>query len=40
MFTAGANVIDEYSDPIFLTGNLNIDEGKGVVKYHTWNKNG
>jgi len=37
MFTAGANMVDDYSDPVFLTGRINTDVGNGEVKYHSWN---
>ncbi|MGK9430216.1 metallophosphoesterase family protein [Bacillus atrophaeus] len=37
MFTAGANVVDGYSDTIFLEGNLDTNSGSAEVYYHTWN---
>ncbi|MGG3586024.1 hypothetical protein CN890_18415 [Priestia megaterium] len=38
MFTAGANVVDGYSDTIFIEGNLDINNGNVEVVYHTWNQ--
>jgi UDP-2,3-diacylglucosamine pyrophosphatase LpxH len=37
MFTAGANVVDGYSDTIFIEGQLDSVSGKAEVVYHTWN---
>jgi UDP-2,3-diacylglucosamine pyrophosphatase LpxH/negative regulator of genetic competence, sporulation and motility len=37
MFTAGANVVDGYSDTIFIEGNLDTSSGSVEVVYHTWN---
>ncbi|MED3831933.1 metallophosphoesterase family protein [Peribacillus frigoritolerans] len=40
MFTSGASMVDGYSDPVFITGYLNTEEGSGDVKYHSWNVKG
>lgn len=37
MFTAGANVVDGYSDTIFIEGNLDTSSGSVEVVYHSWN---
>lgn len=38
MFTAGANVVDNYAHSTFLTGSINKENGIGKVVYHSWNK--
>lgn len=37
MFTAGANIVDGYTDTIFIEGNLETGTGRVEVVYHTWN---
>lgn len=37
IFTAGANVVDGYSDTLFISGQLDNESGKAEVVYHTWN---
>ncbi len=40
MLTSGSVFVDEYADPIFMTGVINTESASGEVKYHRWNKEG
>lgn len=37
MFTAGANIVDNYSDTVFIEGVLDNTNGKVEIVYHSWN---
>ncbi|HDR7250622.1 TPA: metallophosphoesterase, partial [Bacillus pacificus] len=38
VFTCGANVVDEYSDPVFIEGEFDITSTTAKVKYHKWHQ--
>ncbi|MED4758640.1 metallophosphoesterase, partial [Priestia megaterium] len=38
MFTAGANMIDDYAQATFLSGTVDTENGNGKVTYHSWSK--
>lgn len=40
MFTSGSLFVDDYADPIFITGTIDTDTASGEVIYHRWNKSG
>ncbi|MFP3391799.1 metallophosphoesterase family protein [Brevibacillus sp. SIMBA_040] len=39
-FTSGSFMVDEYSDPLFMTGFIDTEEASGEVVYHKWNSRG
>lgn len=39
-FTCGGGFVDEFADPIFLTGRIDTDMAAGEVVYHSWNNEG
>lgn len=40
VFTAGSIKVDNYADPLFITGIVDTGNGSGEIVYHRWNSKG